>query len=317
MQKEKIVKYLYLTLNWVFGVLFLLGGVLSLVESPLAGLSLIAAAALLLPPVRHFVYSKTNKEFPVKARAISIFILFMAFGFFVGQAQERKEQELAAQQSQEKAEKAAQLRQDNIDYFNANREQIISRVKSAITEKDYQAAISQSNKYLVSGDKELEQLNTQAKNELSAIQKAKKTEKLLAELKSVPTEEYEKNRGLYQQLLNMHPASELYKNKVAFYAGKIKEEKQKQIAAEARKKKIESQFSAWDGSHRNLERVIKESMNDPDSYEHVKTVYWDRGDYLIVKTTFRGKNAFGGVVKNSVTAKVSLDGQVLQILSQN
>jgi len=311
------VKYLYLTLNWVFGVLFLLAGVLSLVESPLAGLSLIAAAALLLPPVRNFVYSKTNKEFPVKARAISIFILFMAFGFFVGQAQERKEQELAAQQAQEKAEKAAQLRQDNIDYFNANREQIISRVKSAVTEKDYQAAISQSNKYLVSGDKELEQLNTQAKNELLAIQKAKKTEKLLAELKSVPTEEYEKNRGLYQQLLNMHPDSELYKNKVAFYAGKIKEEKQKQIAAEERKKKIESQFSAWDGSHRNLERVIKESMNDPDSYEHVKTVYWDRGDYLIVKTTFRGKNAFGGVVKNSVTAKVSLDGQVLQILSQN
>jgi len=317
MQKEKIVKYLYLTLNWVFGVLFLLVGVLSLVESPLAGLSLIAAAALLLPPVRNFVYSKTNKEFSVKERVISIFILFMAFGFFVGQAQERKEQELAAQQAQEKAEKAAQLRQDNIDYFNANREQIISRVKSAITEKDYQAAISQSNKYLVSGDKELEQLNTQAKNELSAIQKAKKTEKLLAELKSVPTEEYEKNRGLYQQLLKMHPDSELYKNKVAFYAGKIKEEKQKQIAAEERKKKIESQFSAWDGSHRNLERVIKESMNDPDSYEHVKTVYWDRGDHLIVKTTFRGKNAFGGVVKNSVTAKVSLDGQVLQILSQN
>ena len=311
------MKYLYLTLNWVFGLLFLLAGVLSLVESPLAGLSLIAAAALLLPPVRNFVYSKTNKDFPVKARAISIFILFMAFGFFVGQAQERKEQELAAQQAQGKAEKAAQLRQDNVDYFNANREQIISRVKSAITEKDYQAAISQSNKYLVSGDKELEQLNTQAKNELSAIQKAKKTEKLLAELNSVPTEEYEKNRGLYQQLLNMHPDSELYKNKVAFYAGKIKEEKQKQIAAEARKKKIESQFSAWDGSHRNLERVIKESMNDPDSYEHVKTVYWDRGDYLIVKTTFRGKNAFGGVVKNSVTAKVSLDGQVLQILSQN
>jgi len=115
----------------------------------------------------------------------------------------------------------------------------------------------------------------------------------------------------------MHPDSELYKNKVAFYAGKIKEEKQKQKAAEARKKKIESQFSPWDGSHRNLERVIKESMNDPDSYEHVKTVYWDRGDYLIVKTTFRGKNAFGGVVKNSVTAKVGLDGQVLQILSQN
>lgn len=296
------MKYVYLTLNWVFGALFLLTGVLSLVESPLAGLCLIAAAALLLPPVRNFVYSKTNKEFPVKARVISIFILFMAFGFFVGQAQDRKEQELAAQQAQ--------------DYFNANREQIVSTVKKALSEKDYQSVISQSNKYLVAGDKELEQMNAQAKNELASIEKAKKTEKLLTELKGVPAQEYEKNRSLYQQLLSLHPDNELYKTKVAFYTGKVEEEKQKKIAAEARKKKIETQFSPWDGSHRNLERVIKDSMNDPDSYDHVETVYWDRGDHLVVRTTFRGKNAFGGVVKNSVKAKVSLDGQVLQLLDQ-
>lgn len=310
------MKYVYLTLNWVFGALFLLTGVLSLVESPLAGLCLIAAAALLLPPVRNFVYSKTNKEFSVKARVISIFILFMAFGFFVGQAQDRKEQELAAQQAQEKSEKAAQLRQENIDYFNANREQIVSTVKKALSEKDYQSVISQSNKYLVAGDKELEQMNAQAKNELASIEKAKKTEKLLTELKGVPAQEYEKNRSLYQQLLSLHPDNELYKTKVAFYTGKVEEEKQKKIAAEARKKKIETQFSPWDGSHRNLERVIKDSMNDPDSYDHVETVYWDRGDHLVVRTTFRGKNAFGGVVKNSVKAKVSLDGQVLQLLDQ-
>lgn len=118
-------------------------------------------------------------------------------------------------------------------------------------------------------------MNVQAKKELAAIQKAQKTEKLLAELKGVLTEEYEKNRNLYQQLLSLHPDNESYKSKVAFYADKIEEDKQKQIAVEARKKKIESQFSAWDGSHRNLERIIKEAMNDPDSYDHVETVYWD------------------------------------------
>jgi hypothetical protein len=56
-------------------------------------------------------------------------------------------------------------------------------------------------------------------------------------------------------------------------------------------------------------------MNDPDSYKHEKTVYSDKGDYLIVIMTFRGKNAFGGMVKNTVTAKVSLNGEVLQILN--
>ena len=85
---------------------------------------------------------------------------------------------------------------------------------------------------------------------------------------------------------------------------------------ELRKQQIERNFSAWDGSHRGLTEVIKKSMNDPNSYEHVETVYWDKGDNLVVKTTFRGKNAFGGVVKNWVMAKVGLDGSVVEVLSQ-
>ena len=86
---------------------------------------------------------------------------------------------------------------------------------------------------------------------------------------------------------------------------------------EARTAQIEKHFSAWDGSHNGLTKVIKESMNDPNSYEHVETRYGDKGDYLIVTATFRGKNAFGGVVKNSVTAKVDLNGNVIEVISQS
>lgn len=66
-----------------------------------------------------------------------------------------------------------------------------------------------------------------------------------------------------------------------------------------------------------MTKLIKKSMNDPSSYEHVETVYWDEGDYLIVKTTFRGKNAFGGIVKNWVKAKVDLNGNVINVISQS
>ena len=87
--------------------------------------------------------------------------------------------------------------------------------------------------------------------------------------------------------------------------------------AAARKERIEKGFSSlWDGSHRELTKVIKGSMNDPGSYEHVKTVYWDMGDHLVVRTTFRGKNAFGGVVSNWVKAKTDLDGNVLEVIEQ-
>lgn len=85
---------------------------------------------------------------------------------------------------------------------------------------------------------------------------------------------------------------------------------------EIRKEQIEKQFSAWDGSHPGLTTLIKKTMNDPDSYKHVETVHWDKGDHLVVKTTFRGKNAFGGVVTNWVMAKVDLNGNVIEVLLQ-
>lgn len=87
-------------------------------------------------------------------------------------------------------------------------------------------------------------------------------------------------------------------------------------ATELRQERIQSGFSAWDGSHRALEQIIKKSMNDPESYEHVETRYLDKGDFLIVITKFRGKNAFGGTVVNSAAAKADLNGKVLEIISQ-
>lgn len=79
---------------------------------------------------------------------------------------------------------------------------------------------------------------------------------------------------------------------------------------------IAAGFSKWDGSHLALTKIIKDSMNDPKSYEHVKTVYSDKGDRLVIRTTFRGKNAFGGVVKNWVIAEADLKGNVLRVIEQ-
>ena len=86
---------------------------------------------------------------------------------------------------------------------------------------------------------------------------------------------------------------------------------------EERQALIKKQFSGWDGSHRGLEKLIKESMNDPDSYEHVETRFGDQGDHLLVSCKFRGKNAFNATVTNSVTAKVDFNGNVLQIVEQS
>lgn len=85
---------------------------------------------------------------------------------------------------------------------------------------------------------------------------------------------------------------------------------------EKRSDMISDGFSSWDGSHIALTRMIKESMNDPKSFDHVDTKYWDMKDHLIVIEKFRGKNAFGGTVINWVKAKCDLNGNVIKIIEQ-
>ncbi|HAI0063218.1 TPA: hypothetical protein IBK74_003615 [Escherichia coli] len=81
---------------------------------------------------------------------------------------------------------------------------------------------------------------------------------------------------------------------------------------------FEGNFSGWDGSYRPLEKLIKASMNDDSSYKHVETVYHlilNKDPHAIVKTTFRGTNAYGGVVKQTVAARVDVrTGQVVSII---
>lgn len=85
------------------------------------------------------------------------------------------------------------------------------------------------------------------------------------------------------------------------------------IKKEERKEKILRQFSAWDGSHSKLKRIIKANMNDPKSFDHVETTYSDKGNYILIYMKFRGTNAFGAKVIQSVTAKADIDGNIISV----
>lgn len=81
---------------------------------------------------------------------------------------------------------------------------------------------------------------------------------------------------------------------------------------------FQDKFSGWDGSYRPLEKLIKTSMNDDSSYKHISTAYnliLNKDPHAIVKTTFRGTNAYGGVVKQTVVARVDVrTGEVVSII---
>lgn len=82
-----------------------------------------------------------------------------------------------------------------------------------------------------------------------------------------------------------------------------------------KEEKMLDALSKWDGSLPPLVEVVKEAMNDPDSYKHEKTTYIqtkvDSTDFLITMI-YRGKNAFGGVVKNTVKCVYNVDSKSIR-----
>lgn len=71
-------------------------------------------------------------------------------------------------------------------------------------------------------------------------------------------------------------------------------------------------FSAYDGSSYAVEARIKEEMNDPDSYQHVKTVVTPVSDGYMVFCKFRGKNNFNATITQSVNAKLDKKGNIIR-----
>lgn len=84
--------------------------------------------------------------------------------------------------------------------------------------------------------------------------------------------------------------------------------------AEKRKQKIEAQFSPLNGEHKNLTKLIKQSMNDPKSYENIQTNYWDMDTAIIVNQEYTGTNALGGRVRGFIKASIDTNGNVISIL---
>ena len=197
-----------------------------LATSLLVGVFIISMALFLLPPVRDFVYAKTNKAISIEVRSLFISILFIAAVMSVNDINDKEaEEKKYVMQLSDKAE-------ETIRFFSVNRKRIISEVTSAISQKEYDSAILQSRKYLISDDEEIKNLyseamqsfekeNIRARAESEAEKVAKKTTELLAQLKTIPTKEFDKNRTLYQQLLEMDPENSFYKTKVSFYSKKL------------------------------------------------------------------------------------------------
>ncbi len=78
----------------------------------------------------------------------------------------------------------------------------------------------------------------------------------------------------------------------------------------------ESCFSSRDWRHENVSKAIKNSMNDPDSYEHVETKYshnW--ANNIIVTTKVRWKNTFWAKILKEYVFQTDENCNIVSVLS--
>lgn len=100
---------------------------------------------------------------------------------------------------------------------------------------------------------------------------------------------------------------------------------------------IRSQFSAWDGSHTALKKLVIQQLNDEKSFKHSETTYRDicdetvRDDVnkilsdsgysqrvevgdLFIQMTFSAKNAFNATVKNTAFGIASYQNDSITLI---
>jgi hypothetical protein len=72
--------------------------------------------------------------------------------------------------------------------------------------------------------------------------------------------------------------------------------------------------SGYDGSIPSVVKFVKNSMNDPESFEHVetRTGFYEKESF-IVSMKYRGKNPFGGVITKYIDVKSDYSGNVISI----
>ncbi|MFK4132220.1 hypothetical protein ACI2KR_07995 [Pseudomonas luteola] len=321
---------------WAMSVFLVLLALLCVIDSWITGIWLLAFSLVINPLIAKLALKNKASAINADYRIAMVWIC-LAGGAYIAHAhldakreteQERAALEASAKQKEinlQKAEAAKREKEALIGDLNQNRSSILQNLDEALSSEDLSKATALFTKYRVTDDVQV--LGYQPKIEAlkGKVARQKAIQAQLDKLSTLSVNDYAGAVAAYSELVKLDPQNKRYsagldKNKAALAKAQEKAQKEERVRleAEARQKTIEAQFSGWDGSHRGLERIIKASMNDPDSYEHVKTTYSDMGGNRIrVKEVFRGKNGFGGMVLNSITADFTIDGNLIRVVSQN
>ncbi|MDR6924805.1 hypothetical protein [Pseudomonas sp. BE134] len=325
---------------WVVTIALGLLGVYVLTEGWKAGLMLLAATALISPYCysRVLAYMKSGDSLHLRV-LIVLFALAGSTYVFNDQVTQRlqeaaEEQKLQAQENariaeekrvREAEEQTAALKA----YFAEHRDEVLAEFSAAIDARDVSKADQMQQQYaqfaqdpeLAAIDSRLQVLKVQVEQEKKEQARKDRISELLANTKTLGATDYGQAIAIYTELSSLDPSNKGYKQTMDRFTKaeetRVAKAEKAQRESEAKanhQKKIEDQFSSWDGAHRQFERLIKKNMNDPSSYDHIETRYTDKGSYIRVYCKFRGKNGFGGTVIQTEVADYSINGDFIKFV---
>jgi hypothetical protein len=182
------MKIIFLILNWIFGGLLLLVGIIFIFKDARIGALIMLASFFIIPSVREFIYLKTNKKISIGQRSLIVIVLVgISLGLIssIQQAEQQKvEQQKIEQQKieQQKLNIEQQRTEDKkIKYFEENKVKILKEIDLKIQDGNYTDATSIASKYLSSKNEELIRLNEEAKKLLSKKQEELKLQAIVKE----------------------------------------------------------------------------------------------------------------------------------------
>lgn len=296
--------------GWAAALILASVALVKLVDSVSIAALLLGAfmTAMWAPPVRFWLEERNFPKLRARERVVVCAILSVVQFAFAGAAvHDREVAKTAEITAKAAAALAGRQEADRLRFLN-NKEAVLAEISEKETAQDFKAASELINRYLlVSPDEALLQARLRVEATMAA-----------AQLKDEDSLSLEDKVAAYAAIASFEPSNanalktlEKLSKSLAEQRAAEQAETARRIAAVARKKHVESLFS-WDGSHPAVTEEIKRSMNNPKSYEHVETRYLDRGRTITIHTTFRGTNAFGGVVSNRVVAEIDDQGRILR-----
>lgn len=262
--------------------------------------------ALLLPPLRNKLDPRARylPGAPWSLGTALVLVLFQASLF--GSQAEDTQAEKEAKQQQESKSRIAKVQADRAAEYTRDKPQILAQVEASLAANQPKEALAAANNFTVSKDPDLARLQSRA---VLGVMKL--------ELQNEASVPLARRKEIYTTLTKEEPGGlARYQAKLKAVIAELELENQTRARAAERaalEASIKSQFSGWDGSHRQVERELKARMKNPASYEHVETRYSVGTDSITVVTTYRGTNSFGAVVPNQTIATVDKAGNVLTL----